>query len=517
MPAADPPANRAASPGGSLVLPTWVKHRDGRLAPFDSDVISRNLFAAARSLGPVDAFLVRELTDGILHFLSQEDLPEAAPGELIAEIIEKVLSQFGQRELAAAVGRQHGSRGEESLAVTVSFSPADNPSDVLRRCRTAYSLNAIYSPDVAAAHDQGLIRLGDLQTPTLLNAVAVRAVDDQNVEPFDAGWTLIADTAHSGRTIIVDGPEWSLRRVDDIAPFLKGIDRASFAYDRMVEVHLNAATSPSATRDAGPLFAGTSADSASPPVAWLDVIGGLSRRVRPVWRWSGDDGPLCRFLAHGRDIRIVFDRADEPLALAAGITRERPAILTTIEIALPDLLNRADVSCQWDVFLEKLPSLVRLAVNAGVQKRAFLRKHAHDLARGFLLDRAATRIIPQGLTAVLQQLVGVATPTTKPAERLVATLLDRLRQTFASESRRTSLEIVSFIAADIAIDNGLDSQPGWGGKSIAGHFDVDYRIAGLADTARIMQAVNGAAQAGVTGIDVCWDEKPDETAGKPWR
>src|SRR5262249_19622926 len=53
--------------------PAWVRKRDGSLVPFDPDKISRALFAASESLGRPDAFLARELTDGVVHFLSSEN------------------------------------------------------------------------------------------------------------------------------------------------------------------------------------------------------------------------------------------------------------------------------------------------------------------------------------------------------------------------------------------------------------------------------------------------------------
>ena len=53
-------------------VPLWVRQRDGRLAPFDADRICQTLFAATDELGRPDAFLARELTDGVVHFLAEE-------------------------------------------------------------------------------------------------------------------------------------------------------------------------------------------------------------------------------------------------------------------------------------------------------------------------------------------------------------------------------------------------------------------------------------------------------------
>ncbi len=58
--------------------PAWVHKRDGRQEPFDADKISRALFAASESLRRPDAFLARELTDGVVHFLTEEADESAA-------------------------------------------------------------------------------------------------------------------------------------------------------------------------------------------------------------------------------------------------------------------------------------------------------------------------------------------------------------------------------------------------------------------------------------------------------
>jgi hypothetical protein len=51
-------------------LPETVHLPDGRAEPFEPERISRSLFAAGERLGRPDAFLARELTEGVLHFLA---------------------------------------------------------------------------------------------------------------------------------------------------------------------------------------------------------------------------------------------------------------------------------------------------------------------------------------------------------------------------------------------------------------------------------------------------------------
>src|SRR5215831_11474875 len=85
-----------------MTAPAWVRKRDGTLVPFDPDEISRALFAAGESLGRADAFLARELTDGVVHFLASEGAAAVPSTAQIAETVEKVVRELGQPLLAQA-------------------------------------------------------------------------------------------------------------------------------------------------------------------------------------------------------------------------------------------------------------------------------------------------------------------------------------------------------------------------------------------------------------------------------
>src|SRR6516225_7469614 len=83
-------------------LPGWVYKRDGRLVPFESDRITQALFAASESAGTPDAFLARELTDGVLHFLEREVAGNVPTTAQVAELIVKVVRELGQPGLSRA-------------------------------------------------------------------------------------------------------------------------------------------------------------------------------------------------------------------------------------------------------------------------------------------------------------------------------------------------------------------------------------------------------------------------------
>src|SRR5947209_7264478 len=84
-------ARRAAMPEYATT-PHWVTKRDGRVVPFESDKVCRAIFSATEELGRPDAFLARELTDGVLHFLAADlDGGDTASTTQIAATAVKVV------------------------------------------------------------------------------------------------------------------------------------------------------------------------------------------------------------------------------------------------------------------------------------------------------------------------------------------------------------------------------------------------------------------------------------------
>src|SRR5947209_16144281 len=96
----------------SLTPFAWVQKRDGRLVAFESDKISRSLFAAGEAIGRPDAFLARELTDGVLHFLAVEHHGQTVASGQLAELVVKVVRELGQPQLAQAYGQEQKGKGE---------------------------------------------------------------------------------------------------------------------------------------------------------------------------------------------------------------------------------------------------------------------------------------------------------------------------------------------------------------------------------------------------------------------
>ena len=198
-------------------LPSWIRFRDGRVVPFESDLVSQMLFAATESVGSPNAFLARELADVVLHFLSQEDLGDTATAEQITDAAAKVLRELGQPELANRFAECWPQPVEaKRRELRVPFEPGESPDVLARRCLEEYSLRAVFAPDVAAAHRDGLIRLGNLDAPDRLSGVVL--------EPLN----YLEDRA--GRDWIVDAVESWVGDSPDLVPMLrKSLDDAARA------------------------------------------------------------------------------------------------------------------------------------------------------------------------------------------------------------------------------------------------------------------------------------------------
>ena len=415
--------------------PTWVHKRDGRQAPFEADKISRALFAATETRGRPDAFLARELTDGIVHFLTAE-LDGAAPTTAqIAEMAVKVVRELGHPDLAQVFAAGAERKGVQRAAVGPEQGEARSSGpelrEVVQECVRAYSLRTVYARDVAAAHADGLLTLTGLETPEELAGYGVE-------RPAAGGWVdaLIEARALAGEVAAVEGLEHDLEKkecedgaVDELVRQLKLGHRAT---GLNVVVNLNIARPPSWADElaAGPLFVG---QRRTGNLRWFEAHGDslLRTMVRDGGEvldegrsWFRVDWHLCdrdlapeardrlmqvaRCAMHGA-LAFVFDRPRRPIALAEGMDRKHPAVLMSVGLNLARLLDQRGVRNAPELFLQKLGSLARLAMSAGVQKRDFLRRIAAGrpaLTRGFLLDRARLVVTPVGMEEVVQALSG---------------------------------------------------------------------------------------------------------------
>ncbi len=402
-------------------LPAWVYKRDGRLAPFEPDKICQALFAATEALGQPSAFLARELTDGILHFVATEYAGTLPTTAQIAELAAKVVRELGHPDLALVFG--DGQRRPKKIGslwrpsgtppeTVVSFSPQLAPEMVVRQCLAAYSRQAIFSRDLVAAQQDGLLVLGDLETPLHLHCSLVAGCPDPEKLLQD-----LLPVRRLARGLVFDGPEYALSSAAAAREWAQGLLAGLEAFDLWAVVNLNCRQPPPWAADSGtgPLFPeaiGLSADDDQPDIleTLLDtLVAAAGGRLWIDWHLAEEAASALpgRPWQAAPQVRYVFDRPRRPLALADGLDRRHQAVLQTVGVHLPRVVEFLAAGGQPQRLLVKLPSLARMLISVGVQKRRFLRERGStELQRGFLLDRARLVVVPLGLEEAVTALAG---------------------------------------------------------------------------------------------------------------
>jgi ATP cone domain len=472
--------------------PVWVRKRDGRVMPFEADRISRALFAASESLGQPDAFLARELTDSIVHFLTEQNGDDILSTEQIADVVITNVRELGHPLLArffedhrqsrirssAVVGETaptappRPARPTTNIELTLSF-PAETPvEEVLRACKRNYTLQAVFARDVVAIHNDGLMTLQGLDTP---GALASGVMDARAFGPD--GDLTAAQVELCGQVIVLDGPEHHQARAEqpasDEARWGTHLQRGLVRTGLRAVLNLNCATPPSSVDDLarGPLFPGLVAGPSRRFLSelaeqWLDQVAGnigMAGSVRIDWHigerdFRSEEGGarerllrVARRALAGARLAFVFDRPRRPVALAEGITRQHPAVLLQVGLHLPRLAEQTNSTAVPERFLQKLSSLARLALSAGVQKRTHLRRRpgsgqgreteTSDITEGFLLDRARLLVVPIGLDRLLRPVTGRGLCAGGASLDLGKQVIQQLREVLRQDGRASRLEV----------------------------------------------------------------------------
>ena len=445
-------------------LPAWVRRRDGSQVPFEADRICQSLFAAAESLGTASAFLIRELTDVVLHFLGKDPFDGIPSTTQIAAEVEKIVREVGQPSLALryAEMQQRSDPPLESVEKRIAVACADTPGRFVEDCLEAYALHAIFSSDVAGAAREGLLRLGGLASPATLSSLVL-----ETPRLAELPWWLALDDwrASGGARWIVESPEWlcTPQMHPALTPHLcERLLALPTLAERDVELHLNIAEPPSwaPAPAVSPLFASGEADgSFSERSNFLD---GLLERWKtlhapriPAIAWHIHEGTfrndnerrqlqsLIPLALNRRPVRFVFDRPRGPVALAEGLDRKSPGVLLEVGLNLTALAERPDVAQDGATLLKKLPSLAHLAVSAAVQKRDYLRKlpKSSPLKRRFLIERAAGAIVPLGLHTVVQTITGASLSQSPLSLDFALQIVGTLRNALQKAGRAINLDL----------------------------------------------------------------------------
>ena len=474
--------------------PAWIYKRNGRLVPFEPDKICRSLFAAAEATGCPDPFMARELTDGVLHFLSGEMDGGIPTTSQLGDMVAKIVRELGQPSLAQAFEQFHrrtdprtdqeseplsrrtlycGSTplGPPRSHLTSWARSAYDPQALIRKagkaCLGQYAVAQVYSRDLLAAQEEGWITLVAPEASFELESVILQSA---RLAGPDLGAEILSARSVAGRVLVIDGPEHALGGngyggANLVARFISDLRLGLAASGLAAILNLNRpeANTDDASRP-GPLYANaeeaetrmhglssalldeaTSRNDGSLRIAWHvreEDLSAVDKR--------GIENPLRR-VRPGIPLTFVFDRPRQPRSLAEGLDADHPAVLLTVAMHLPRLAHASGPSRGPDVFLERLASLARLAISAARQKREFLRRSSPRkdlLARGFLVDRARLVVIPMGLEAVVRELCGTGMCRHPRALELGVRILDRLRQVLQGEAKSLNLEACVDSAAD---------------------------------------------------------------------
>jgi len=238
--------------------PAWVRKRDGSRVPFDADKISQALFAATETLGRPDAFLARELTDGVLHFVAVEKDEDTLTTAQIAEIVGKTVRELGQPALAEAFASFAAApriAKDIDNAIVLHAQRDVSPQHLFPNLVREYTRQAIYSRQVLAAQSDGLLVLTGLETPGELEACTIGL--------FESAVDALADLRlYTGGCAAFDGPEYALfhrtATPADLDRFVSESSLASRFLGLRTVVNLNSAEPPPWAGELarGPLFAG---------------------------------------------------------------------------------------------------------------------------------------------------------------------------------------------------------------------------------------------------------------------
>ncbi len=454
---------------------SWVTKRDGRLVPFEPDKISRALFRATASLGRPDAFLAHELTDGILHFLAAEAEGGLLTTAQVVEVVGKVVRELGHPALAQAYAQFARQRVEERIQPTSSAEEVGVPWPEVRRAvesglsrgemsrrlagaalRT-FSLGSLFTPDLATAHRDGLLLLGNLETPFALAAAVVTPTAAPLAEQIvQAGESV-------GACAALDAPEYVLAGASDSEwmRYARELRLGLEAAGMNAVVNLNSAVPPgwAGSLAEGPLFGDRQAPGdAEKRAAVCDALLELlltprtaSTELRVDWHLGERDflpdaaarlPRVVRRALEGRPVAFVFDRPRRSAALAEGLDRQNPAALLTVGLHLPTLAEQRQVRDDPAEFLQKLGSLVRMALSAGSQKREFLRRQAAarpDLAQGFRLDRARLVLVPMGLDFMARRMAKCGLAQGDAGADFGRAVLHRIREVVRLDSQSRHL------------------------------------------------------------------------------
>jgi hypothetical protein len=419
---------------------------DGRLVPFEPGTISQTLFEATEILGQPNALLARELTDRSLQLLAQVVGTDVPTTSQVTEAVVKVVRDSGEAALAQKYqqcaqtrrlspraqlprGQEPPDYGPNPLATILnSYSPSDPHALALqagRACLREFALREVLAPDVVAASVDGLLVLSGLEAPFELNAQVLGPARPGEVGLVE---TIERSRKDIGQMLVIDSPDHALAYTSGAH------DESRVAYARELKVslcatnlraivNLNCETPPRwAWDNSGNTLFGAPVHLTRPEPLAEHADGLVDQLLRPHmgrvarvdWHLGERDfgagfarwARLARRAPDEPALAFAFDRPNAPIPLAEGMDRQHVSVLFSVGLHLPRLLETSRTSKDLELFSQKLASLARLALSAGIQKRAFLCRYRPAVSHDPRFAHARLRVTPIGLDTVVRELVG---------------------------------------------------------------------------------------------------------------
>lgn len=485
--------------GMSTSWPTFIRKRDGRLVPFEADRVTQTLFALTERLDQPDAFLARELTDSILHFLREQESDQSLSTQQLMGWMQHVLRELGQQRLATELGRYASEQSSKQTEMAASPKPTDNgvrpwfpltpqahhPTDwsAMRQQHpdlvSRMTLERVFSRHLQSAHAEGLLELHDLDCPIELIS---------HVHRLTPGWGALewlqALRRFVGKTIILDAFEEDLllagHSESSAATWLDELVWACHLTGLHIVLHLNVGHPPLWAESArGPLF-----QRATQKLLFDDeryhlrqtVLDRIARQpeawpyVQIAWHvpvvengieqpWPAEWMYLARLAIQGLPLRLIFERPKCSIPLSDGVDRRWPTRLQHVSLRLDRLWQRQRQALSPTAFTGKVLSLARMSVSAGPCKRERLRQLPAYDRPPFWIDKAHVHLTLTGMEQLLE-LQGV--PCSERASARTAwmqTLARRLIPAMAEESRFASMPI--WIEAEASGSTLTLARPAW--------------------------------------------------------
>lgn len=456
-------------------LPAWIIKKDGRIVPFQEDHICKDLYETAVMLGKPDPFLARELADATSYFLASENPGATLKQEDIIFAVTRTVREFGHPDIALKYPdfAYKAEFGRGFLEVGTELFPPKNVKTPQEFNRDKM-LNSVLTPDLAAGIEEGWIQMEGISFPDGLLAASWVNEDWLDIVLQSPKEFISKIKNLAAKNIHFEGAEYlalEQTRIDTkiIKNALSIMDACLEASGVMGVLHLNFPSAPlwfqglnysplfrpelQSNKEKAFYFAQTFLE------AWIEA---RPKRLKMHWHQVGDMNATLKstfgFLSQNTH-NWAFSQLAKPVANYLANKSDRN-VLDKICLRFDRLAKACMRKGILHKFGGRLPSLVRLGISAGIQKRAFIRKIEIErrqneemkvnLGAGFLLEKARLIIAPKGLPELLENIFPGKSLVDDEVTLYVKNVLSVLKETVRSE------EIKGFIPISVDLSHLLE-------------------------------------------------------------